>query len=105
MERWSGPGLPARSVKPRRPTQCGQPAYDTHSQVDTREALEDELVARLQTGQCEEPLSALYHLYATKVYGLGIHLLRDAGHAEDLGRRHSFGCGARRTATTPHGRP
>ena len=80
-------------------------AYDTHSQVDTREALEDELVARLATGDCEEPLSALYHLYATKVYGLGIDLLRDAGHAEDLVQETSFGCGARRTATTPGGLP
>ncbi len=84
MERWSGPGISGPLCRTDPPKAVRTAAYDTHSRVDTREALEEDLVARLAGGDCEEPLSALYHLYATKVYGLGIHLLRDAGHAEDL---------------------
>jgi RNA polymerase sigma-70 factor (ECF subfamily) len=42
------------------------------------------LVARLARGEREEPLSELYDAYGGQVYGLGVHLLRDAGLAEDL---------------------
>lgn len=44
----------------------------------------EELVARLARGEREEPLAALYDAYGGQVYGLGVHLLRDAGLAEDL---------------------
>ena len=81
MERAGRTG-PLCRTEPPRAVQTA--AVDTHSQRDARGALEEELVARLARGECEEPLSALYDRYATKVYGLGIHLLRDAGQAEDL---------------------
>jgi RNA polymerase sigma-70 factor (ECF subfamily) len=45
---------------------------------------ERRLLARLAAGEREDPLSALYALYGRQVYGLGLHLLRDAGLAEDL---------------------
>ncbi len=45
---------------------------------------EQELVARLAAGDREDALSDLYALYGRPLYGLGIHLLRDAGLAEDL---------------------
>jgi RNA polymerase sigma-70 factor, ECF subfamily len=52
----------------------------------TRRRREDEqqLVARVATGDREAALSDLYALYGRPLYGLGIHLLRDAGLAEDL---------------------
>jgi RNA polymerase sigma-70 factor (ECF subfamily) len=43
-----------------------------------------QLVARLARGEREQPLSALYAAYGGQIYGLGVHLLRDAGLAEDL---------------------
>jgi RNA polymerase sigma-70 factor (ECF subfamily) len=43
-----------------------------------------ELVRRLAAGDREEPLSELYATYGRQLYGLGLHLLRDAGLAEDL---------------------
>ena len=45
---------------------------------------EQELVARLAAGDRENALSDLYALYGRPLYGLGIHLLHDAGLAEDL---------------------
>ncbi len=44
----------------------------------------EDLVARLASGDREEALSELYAAYGRQVYGLGVHLLRDAGLAEDL---------------------
>ncbi len=48
----------------------------------------EDLVARLARASApadrEEPLSELYSAYGGQVYGLGLHLLRDAGLAEDL---------------------
>lgn len=49
-----------------------------------RQVREEELVAQLATGQYEASLSALYAAYGRQIYGLGVHLLRDAGLAEDL---------------------
>ena len=46
--------------------------------------LEQELVARLSEGDRDDALSELYALYGRPIYGLGIHLLHDAGLAEDL---------------------
>ena len=47
-----------------------------------------ELVERLayasSPGDREQSLSALYSAYGRQIYGLGVHLLRDAGLAEDL---------------------
>jgi RNA polymerase sigma-70 factor (ECF subfamily) len=43
-----------------------------------------ELLRRLAAGDREEPLSELYAIYGRQLYGLGLHLLRDAGLAEDL---------------------
>ncbi len=56
--------------------------------VDTasgeRQLREEALVARLAAGEHGEPLSALYAAYGRQIYGLGVHLLRDAGMAEEL---------------------
>jgi RNA polymerase sigma-70 factor (ECF subfamily) len=42
------------------------------------------LMALVASGDRDEPLVELYRRYARRVYGLGLHLLRDAGLAEDL---------------------
>ena len=48
----------------------------------------EELVERLARAASpsdrEEPLAELYEAYGGQIYGLGLHLLRDAGLAEDL---------------------
>jgi RNA polymerase sigma-70 factor (ECF subfamily) len=42
------------------------------------------LLARLATGEREEPLIALYQLYGRRLYGLGLRLLHDRASAEEL---------------------
>jgi RNA polymerase sigma-70 factor, ECF subfamily len=42
------------------------------------------LMALVAAGDRDEPLVELYRRYAKRVYGLGLHLLRDGGLAEDL---------------------
>jgi RNA polymerase sigma-70 factor (ECF subfamily) len=46
--------------------------------------LEAALVARLAAGDHREALAELYRLYGRRLYGLGLHLLRDPGLAEEL---------------------
>ncbi len=47
-------------------------------------ALVERLAHASSPGDREEPLSALYTAYGGQIYGLGVHLLRDKGLAEDL---------------------
>jgi RNA polymerase sigma-70 factor, ECF subfamily len=47
-------------------------------------AEEAALVARLATGDRDEPLIDLYGRYASRLYGLGLRLLGDRGLAEEL---------------------
>lgn len=62
------------------------PSIDTAVEISESapRVREGELVARLASGDCDDCVGALYDVYATQIYGLGLHLLRDAGHAEDL---------------------
>ena len=57
----------------------------TRTESRSADALDEAgLVARLAAGDREEALAALYDLYGRRLYALGVHLLRDAGLAEDL---------------------
>ncbi len=49
--------------------------------VTAEEAL---LLRRVADGDHGEPLVALYHRYASRLYGLGLRLMGDAGMAEEL---------------------
>jgi len=42
------------------------------------------LIERVATGDLDEPMGALYDLYSSRLYGLGIRLLGDRGLAEEL---------------------
>ena len=48
------------------------------------DAEEAELLALVAAGDTGEPLRRLYDRYARRLYGLGIHLLRERGLAEEL---------------------
>jgi RNA polymerase sigma-70 factor, ECF subfamily len=62
------------------------PASDIALEASAREgpARERALVFGLAGDDRDDCLEALYELYANQIYGLGVHLLRDAGQAEDL---------------------
>ena len=53
-------------------------------QSDPAATLEAALVGRLAAGDHDEPLAELYRRYGRRLYGLGLHLLRDPGLAEEL---------------------
>jgi RNA polymerase sigma-70 factor, ECF subfamily len=53
-------------------------------QSDPAATLEAALVGRLAAGDQGEPLAELYRRYGRRLYGLGLHLLRDPGLAEEL---------------------
>jgi hypothetical protein len=61
------------------------------------------LMALVASGDRDEPLVELYRRYARRVYGLGLHLLRDAGWPRTSCRRPSCAFGAPRRASTPGG--
>jgi RNA polymerase sigma-70 factor (ECF subfamily) len=48
------------------------------------DAVEAELLALVASGDTGEPLRRLYDRYERRLYGLGIHLLRERGLAEEL---------------------
>ena len=47
-------------------------------------AQEAALLAQVAAGDRDEPLAELYRRYGRRLYGLGLHLLRDRGLAEEL---------------------
>jgi RNA polymerase sigma-70 factor (ECF subfamily) len=53
-------------------------------EADRAAAQEAGLIAQVAAGDRGEPLAELYRRYGRRVYGLGIHLLRDRGLAEEL---------------------
>jgi RNA polymerase sigma-70 factor, ECF subfamily len=56
----------------------------TTLESDRAAVQEAALLARLAAGDRDEPLIELYERYARRIYGLGLHLLRDPGLAEEL---------------------
>ena len=56
------------------------------SQRDGESEIKEEtvLIERVATGDLDEPMGALYDLYSSRLYGLGIRLLGDRGLAEEL---------------------
>ena len=56
------------------------------SQRDGESEMKEEtvLIERVATGDLDEPMGALYDLYSSRLYGLGIRLLGDRGLAEEL---------------------
>jgi RNA polymerase sigma-70 factor, ECF subfamily len=59
-------------------------AGTTERQHRAHQELVERLAHAASPGDREESLSALYEAYGGQIYGLGVHLLRDAGLAEDL---------------------
>jgi RNA polymerase sigma-70 factor, ECF subfamily len=53
-------------------------------EADRAAAQEAALLAQVAAGDRDEPLAELYRRYGRRLYGLGLHLLRDRGLAEEL---------------------
>jgi RNA polymerase sigma-70 factor (ECF subfamily) len=57
------------------------PLDDAEARLAAQEA---ELVAQIADGNIEEPMKELYHRYVKNLYRFGLHMLGDAGLAEEM---------------------
>ena len=67
--------------------------------VETEMKEETVLIERVASGDLDEPMGALYDLYSSRLYGLGIRLSAIAVSPKSWSRRRFSGSGARRLAS------
>jgi len=65
-------------------THIGTTTRAPQRDVETEMKEETVLIERVASGDLDEPMGALYDLYSSRLYGLGIRLLGDRGLAEEL---------------------